>query len=942
MQDIYESELLSALQNLSEYDLTLQLIKPLLLALGYERVEYFGGPDEEGKDVICWKTDHIGDEELAVVQVKKYKPTKRAADKYSFSEIVNQLTTAAEKELPNVNGVAYPPRDIYLITPFAVDTKVLRSRFEGYRQLRNTKIIDGPRLAKLLRSYVPEITRQICGSSLEVVRTVVMPHLINNDVLMKALDAKTGRDLRTFYTDLDLAMGRLPNQLIFLAEFEPQSCPFAMLENEWSDLKSTLGSIRHEFLVNPLSRHSAEIEKRYLELQERAAIQKDTLRDLDAAIAAAGDELGMAEEELRIERERIRSIDPSIAALEGERAKLQAQLLELWKLRPPHATEKIEQIYQNGTAGDHEPFIVRKPMTPEEKQASRLIEAVDRKLRKRLSSLRPLDTRVAAFMNERRKLSDKRARLTKRVITPLFEGELNGFSLAEGLRSKRHEILAEIETYNLDPPTPSRLRDFFVRSEGTFRIAARLLQLPALRDSLRMRLREDLHGFAGVRLKISLARIFETRLNMVLLGDAGAGKTTSLQNYAATKLESARPGELVLFAPLSRVLEHWRREEPDLDSKPAKRLELGVRFYLKGLGLTIDPVELKALFGAGGSVLLLDAVDEVVKSAPWISVAIKSLANRFAKLQVITSSRSSSPGIDGLGFTTLTLLPFTNSQRERFVRAWFRATPIDATAILNHVAKKRELNEIVRNPLLATILCVLKEHRIPLPDNERTLYEERLRLLVGDYDIQKQVHRITSQRRLLKLAAQKLAFRLHYEGRRDATREEMYEWVTKILEGHVSNTGSKKLIDELVDPCNVLCSMTEDGRLGFGHLRYQEYLVAVELLENRAFDLVAVTRQPWWRGVLVLLAQISTSIDWLIRDMIAIGMLTAARDVVMAMIKVRPLGERGGLRSLVAANMTIDGSSRGAREFAEEFFGSHFYELEEEGFFSPNPDDEVQ
>jgi hypothetical protein len=45
--------------------------------------------------------------------------------------------------------------------------------------------------------------------------------------------------------------------------------------------------------------------------------------------------------------------------------------------------------------------------------------------------------------------------------------------------------------------------------------------------------------------------------------------------------------------------------------------------------------------------------------------------------------------------------------------------------------------------------------------------------------------------------------------------------------------------------------MTEDGKVGFGHLRYQEYLAALEIQSNRAINIIEYMDQEWWRGVLV-------------------------------------------------------------------------------------------
>src|SRR5262245_45981445 len=113
-----------------ERDFTARILVPLFKALGYTTVDFHGGPDEQGKDLICWRVDELDEVELAVVQVKRYKPSRRARDGQSFSEIVTQLSQCIETAVPNANGHVYQPTTVYLVTPYAIDTRTLSSRFE--------------------------------------------------------------------------------------------------------------------------------------------------------------------------------------------------------------------------------------------------------------------------------------------------------------------------------------------------------------------------------------------------------------------------------------------------------------------------------------------------------------------------------------------------------------------------------------------------------------------------------------------------------------------------------------------------------------------------------------------------------------------------------------------------------------------------------------------
>jgi signal transduction histidine kinase len=150
---------------MSERELTTKVLKPLLYSLGYDKVDYHGGSYEEGKDLICWKRDELDQVELCVAQVKKVRPSAAASDSQNFSEIVNQLQPATEKRVPYVDGQEYLPSIVYFITPFQVDTRALRTRFEAYSSLRQhgVKIIDGPLLAQLLKKHHPTLALTLSG-----------------------------------------------------------------------------------------------------------------------------------------------------------------------------------------------------------------------------------------------------------------------------------------------------------------------------------------------------------------------------------------------------------------------------------------------------------------------------------------------------------------------------------------------------------------------------------------------------------------------------------------------------------------------------------------------------------------------------------------------------------------------------------------------------------
>ena len=104
------SLLVDAFVTMSESDFTKRVLLPLFQNLGYGKVEYHGGPNEGGKDIICWGTDEIGDVRVTVAQVKKDRLSARAADAGGFPEIVTQLSQAVEKQIPSLDGITQTDR----------------------------------------------------------------------------------------------------------------------------------------------------------------------------------------------------------------------------------------------------------------------------------------------------------------------------------------------------------------------------------------------------------------------------------------------------------------------------------------------------------------------------------------------------------------------------------------------------------------------------------------------------------------------------------------------------------------------------------------------------------------------------------------------------------------------------------------------------------------
>lgn len=306
-------------------------------------------------------------------------------------------------------------------------------------------------------------------------------------------------------------------------------------------------------------------------------------------------------------------------------------------------------------------------------------------------------------------------------------------------------------------------------------------------------------------------------------------------------------------------------------------------------------------------VLVLDGIDEAGNLITWISDIIKKLRElKGEQFQVVASSRFSVPEIEEIGLFRIELLPFRRDQVIRFINSFLSKQTDLATEVVEHLKRHPGMYEVAQTPLMSTILCVLAQNGVVLPETKSALYQERFELLWGAYDTKKQVHRVKSSKACLEDVSKKSAYYLHSHGLRSFNRKDilhyLHETLTKKYRPDVISTA----FAELERPCNVLLEKI-DGTVGFGHLSYQEYLVSAELYTNRSSELAAHLTDPWWRGVLVLAAMKAEDIGVIIEQRIMdSGDIGAAAETLKAMIEVANVGQKKILGSLLRDHKKLD------------------------------------
>jgi predicted NACHT family NTPase len=667
----------------------------------------------------------------------------------------------------------------------------------------------------------------------------ILPQL-TNETLLEALELPRQRSVETFYTDLDLSLGNNSTHLFFSATFSPgRPGDVSVKRDDWEKLKAL--NRRTELLLacNFLLLSEAVADAEFMKEAQAMVQWKAKRESLLSSYAKLRDQLEQAREE-QLERLRL-TADSRSAAIK--------ELFDVADFERSPGLAKLNAILEQFNEIDAE------------------IKKID--------------------------LEEPRSSVTVSI---------DGVSIASALQKSRAWVLEMIRSFNESEPASEDLGKFLVRCAELFNVFKDLLSSRGVVDALGTVNYDSVTESRSARLSLPIRSVLGTGINLTILGEAGAGKTTSLQMYAYNHLTSDNKA-LVVYVPLVRLVEIQKLNAPSVDAEEPRpdTLEAYTLAFLESLRINMPRSEFVHRLEEGG-VLLLDGIDEVIKSAPWILDSLKTLADRYSKLQIVTSSRMTGDYLDDLPFLGIAILPFTAIQRAAFICKWFGSDKARIHRISHHLQKSPQISEIVTNPLLATILCVLAENDIPLPATEVRLYEDRLKLLLGHFDVYKKVKRISTYTGHLHLLARKLAFRLHSQGRRDRERGPLYQWAIDILGAELSPDACKIAVDELIDPCNILVPMSEEESFGFGHLRYQEHLAAQEIASNRGIEILPLMQQEWWRAVFVLYAQMNQDIETLVKQLMFKGALRSVWETIEAMLAKLPKARRSRIRKYIRNN----------------------------------------
>jgi len=434
---------------------------------------------------------------------------------------------------------------------------------------------------------------------------------------------------------------------------------------------------------------------------------------------------------------------------------------------------------------------------------------------------------------------------------------------------------------------------------------------------------------------------------IVVLGDPGSGKTTLLK-HTALCLAAEPNAPLPILLPLNAYASALSQGDCNLQ-------EYLPRYYA---GLSHGVSGLAPLFASaleqGSAVILVDGLDEVQRDRTNLVHKVEAFSrdavNRGNK--IIVTSRivgyRESP-LDVKDWTLYTLLDFDNKAIEEFANRWCvafekstlgespeakAAAEAERRSLLEVIGANPGVAQLASNPLLLTILALVKRQGVTLPNRRVELYELYLKTLITSWSKARALDRrqvgpdMDSLSIIMVLGPLALWLREENPTAGLVSERSLIDWLTECFMGEDWELPRGPAVEkargflESVRRYSNLVLERGQGQYGFIHLTFEEMLAAYGIVQKGQLELkesLDIIRKhltdPSWRETILLAVG-----TW--------GLLNkqprVAGEVIRDMLKTKCTGADAGRNVLIAGACLEDVGKLGlGRAAARDVINAH-------------------
>jgi len=373
--------------------------------------------------------------------------------------------------------------------------------------------------------------------------------------------------------------------------------------------------------------------------------------------------------------------------------------------------------------------------------------------------------------------------------------------------------------------------------------------------------------------KKKLFKIEELILNdnhLIILGDPGAGKTTSIKNLAQKLLHEDDKYLKDYSFPLLVQL----RDLGDDESLFSRISDIiGINLFYKFNGRS-TPLESQILEKDSNKimicdyldrlrpVILIDGLDEINElKQDKIIKEIRILCNNLSQAKVLVTCRSGAFDIHLDNTEIFEICSLNDIQIDYFISKWF--DNIKAASDFKKELYESTFKDLAIRPLTLSHLCALYEKYYRLPERPKYIYKKLITLLLEEWDSQRAIIReskyynFETERKYEFLA--NLAFQLTLDSDRKRFSEE--ELLNTLNKFHtVFNIDRKDLISVIneIESHNGIFVKSSYDSYEFSHKSMQEYLSADHLIRKGSIPFGIISKKNFSNELAIAVSLSST------------------------------------------------------------------------------------
>ncbi|MEP1446501.1 MAG: hypothetical protein ABJK37_10375 [Paraglaciecola sp.] len=260
------------IEKLGEDYFTQSILKPIFEAKNYKWVDFNGGPNEFGADLIAVKDDDLtGDYELVCIQSKKIKSSKKEIGQDSkLYKLIIQLQQCLIRNRPLPDGKEKCADKVILAVQGRLHVR-LRDEIKDHTK-QGIIILESPRIAELLRTHCFEIYKKINTTVSSITNN---PNLIfGNQSLKKALRSNNLKNITDYSCDLEFFIGGRKKPLFIIEDYKKFLAPLNAKEKEilWliSACKKTESFAQNPLIIGDIASINCKFQEELLKYESES------------------------------------------------------------------------------------------------------------------------------------------------------------------------------------------------------------------------------------------------------------------------------------------------------------------------------------------------------------------------------------------------------------------------------------------------------------------------------------------------------------------------------------------------------------------------------------------------------------------------------------------------------------------------------------------------